>query len=135
MRALDLHCIVYVSAARWLFTPDELEGLLVAARTNNAAAEITGCLLYSGGSIMQVLEGPADAVQATYARICRSPMHAGIIKILDVPVAAREFPAWSMAFDRTTAEEFFRLREVFEADASPPSRAFEVLKGFWRHHR
>ena len=61
--------LVYISSARRLFTTEELRDLLAVSRRNNAREDVTGMMLYRGGSFMQVLEGPQDAVLDLYQRI------------------------------------------------------------------
>lgn len=90
--------LIYGSNSRYPMSELELNELLKTTRVRNEAAGITGMLLYSDGSFLQVLEGPADAVEATYARIHRDPRHHGVLLLLRCEVAEREFGDWSMAF-------------------------------------
>jgi hypothetical protein len=91
-------CLIHVSSAtRALMTRDGLADLLRASRARNAAAGITGVLLYAGGNVMQALEGGRDAVEALYARIERDPRHLDPTRLLGLEVAERQFPGWSMA--------------------------------------
>jgi Sensors of blue-light using FAD len=90
--------LVYVSSAVKPFTPLELMQLLTISRTNNEAAAVTGMLLYKSGNFMQVLEGEEEAVRQIHERIVRDPRHSGLLTLLQQGQAARDFPAWSMAF-------------------------------------
>lgn len=54
---------------------ETLQRILAIARRNNAAADLTGALFVAGGRYFQILEGPADAVDATYRRIAVDPRH------------------------------------------------------------
>ena len=45
---------------------EELAEILRIARENNAAHDISGMLVYHGGSFLQVLEGPEGAVNSLY---------------------------------------------------------------------
>ncbi|WP_188557330.1 BLUF domain-containing protein [Hymenobacter glacieicola] len=58
-----MHHIVYQSSAVGLPTTAELKFLLRQSRANNQRLHITGLLLYSNGSFLQVLEGQAPAVR------------------------------------------------------------------------
>jgi hypothetical protein len=62
-----IQCI-YASAAGRAFDTEELAQLLKVARDNNAKLGLTGMLLYAEGSFFQVLEGPAQVVDALYAK-------------------------------------------------------------------
>jgi hypothetical protein len=72
--------------------------ILEHSREWNLSHQLTGALLFNARYFAQVLEGPADAVQATYGHICcdrrnRDP------KLLEYgPSRAREFAGWAMAY-------------------------------------
>jgi hypothetical protein len=95
-----LERIVYVSAAAASLGADALDEILRKSRANNARDGLTGMFIYHDGSILQVLEGPADRVQATYDRIARDPRHRQVMKLWSGPVATRAFDDWSMGFAR-----------------------------------
>ena len=76
-----------------------IRSILEASRRNNAHDGITGGLLFSAGLFAQVLEGPPDAVERTFERIQCDPRHADVAVLEAKPIAARDFPSWSMAFD------------------------------------
>ena len=95
---MSLITLAYVSSATTLFTPEELGELLTRSRTKNAAAGITGMLLYKDGNFLQVLEGEEESVIELKTRIARDPRHHGMIVMLQQAVGAREFGDWSMAF-------------------------------------
>jgi hypothetical protein len=93
-----VHSLVYVSSATELFSRSELDDILAASRRNNAAAGVTGMLLYKDGNLMQVLEGDEAAVRDTYARIALDPRHRGLMVLLEQAVQERQFEDWTMAF-------------------------------------
>jgi Sensors of blue-light using FAD len=93
-----VHSLVYVSSATELFSRSELDDILEASRRNNAAADVTGMLLYKDGNLMQVLEGDEAAVRETYARIALDPRHRGLLVLLEEAVEERQFEDWTMAF-------------------------------------
>lgn len=90
--------MVYVSSAIKEFSKNDLVELLEVARRKNAAADITGLLLYKGGSFMQVLEGEKACVQALYRKISRDVRHDGCFILLEEEAEARIFEDWSMGF-------------------------------------
>ena len=93
-----MHRLLYISTARQPMTAPELETLLKLSRRNNAAVAITGLLVVGGRRFLQALEGPEDAVRATYERIARDPRHYAVVKLADSPIAERSFTGWSMGF-------------------------------------
>jgi blue light- and temperature-responsive anti-repressor len=76
----------------------EVQHVLVSARRNNEAANITGALLFNESCFAQVLEGPLAAIESTFERIQRDPRHSDVTVLELAPVELREFPNWSMAF-------------------------------------
>lgn len=94
--------ITYVSSATRLLTPPELMALLEQSRENNVKHDVTGMLLYKGGSFMQVIEGPDDAIDRLYANIKKDIRTHLVITLLEDKIEAREFPAWTMGFHDVT---------------------------------
>lgn len=93
--------IVYLSTSVNLLVDDELIDILKPARKNNAQRNVTGVLLYSEGTFLQVLEGDAADVEAIYRKIELDPRHKNIIKLVDEKIDTRSFADWAMGF--TTA--------------------------------
>lgn len=75
-----------------------LEAILETSRRNNAPAGITGALLHSGAQVVQVLEGPLDALEAVFDRIASDLRHTALELLQFTPAAAPCFPGWSMAY-------------------------------------
>lgn len=95
--AVALKAIAYVSRAAAPVDSNELSALEDEARRNNRATGITGLLVFDAGHYVQVLEGPADAVDATLARIREDPRHEDFEQILDKPISERSFARWALA--------------------------------------
>jgi len=112
-----VHCLIYRSHATTLFERPELDQLLEQARSNNALADITGCLLYGGGNFLQLLEGPLEHVQATFGKIQRDDRHRELQVLLDAERSHRTFNAWWMAFFNLHADTPIpeRLEQEFGA--------------------
>jgi hypothetical protein len=91
--------IVYISSAVPPFSDSDLIALLKQSRNKNAELEITGILLYKDGDIMQLLEGPKEAVKKLAQTIYADKRHRGIIQLLQRNISQREFPDWSMEFE------------------------------------
>lgn len=131
--------VVYVSTATELFTPDELVLLLDKSRKYNSLASITGMLLHDSGNLMQVIEGPPEAVRELEAKIHGDPRHSGIITLLEAEIEEREFGDWSMAFRNTIAADdgqpdgyskLLNSKQQAEELAADPSRAKTLLLSF-----
>jgi Sensors of blue-light using FAD len=90
--------LVYISAATHLLTKEELVALMQKCSQRNVERELTGLLLYKDGNIMQVIEGPAQNVEAVFERIKKDPRHKSLMVLLKEPISSRNFPNWSMAF-------------------------------------
>jgi len=104
-----MYCIVYLSSATRLYDEQELEDILKVSRRNNSAKGITGILLYINGSSVQLLEGPKEAVKNTYKHIMLDYRHSGFIKIMDEGLEQRNFPDWSMAYQKMSSREVEEL--------------------------
>ncbi|UPL50347.1 BLUF domain-containing protein [Hymenobacter sublimis] len=104
-----MHHIVYQSSAVGLPTTAELKFLLRQSRANNQRLHITGLLLYSNGSFLQVLEGEAPAVRQIYATIQADYRHTRVHTLADGPITARVFTDWSMGFQTLSSEDYLRL--------------------------
>lgn len=76
-----------------------LGGILIAARRNNARDGLTGALVCRHDVYLQLLEGPAAAVNAAFARIVRDDRHLDVVELAMSEVPARMFPDWEMLDD------------------------------------
>jgi hypothetical protein len=90
--------IIYASEACPDFHEHDIPDLLKQIRPANAKSQVTGMLLYVGRSFLQVLEGPAEAVDAIFARIIVDPRHAQVIRLTRETASDRQFPDWTMDF-------------------------------------
>ncbi|WOI52371.1 BLUF domain-containing protein [Parvularcula sp. LCG005] len=124
--------ILYVSSATPEFDEGDLARILEASRRKNSRVEVTGMLLYAEGVFFQVLEGPEDAVQALFNRLAGDPRHTGVITMMSRYITARDFPNWSMGFEkRSTLEElppaFFELSAKALENKVAGSSSVEVV--------
>jgi hypothetical protein len=97
-----LYSLAYFSRNLILGSPDrvqaEIEHILLSARRANAANGVSGALLFSDGCFAQVLEGPRDAVEATFESIQCDARHADVTILHLHAVGQRSFADWAMAF-------------------------------------
>lgn len=117
----------------------ELAPILESAVRHNRDDGITGMLLYSGGNLMQVLEGAPAQVRATYERISHDRRHRNLTVLTEEEVPERHFPTWSMGFRQLGADEIARFPQYapyfkmgFQASAfnARPGSALELLELF-----
>lgn len=97
--------VVYCSQATFDLGPEQLMTLLEVARRHNTRAGLSGLLLYSSQSFLQVLEGDGPALASTYSRILVDDRHTNVRLLLDAEVAAPMFPDWTMGFEYLEAED------------------------------
>jgi hypothetical protein len=97
--------LIYASryAAGFPVLPEDQENeigrIVRASIRNNRDVAITGLLLAHEGWFVQALEGPAKAVDDTYARILSDDRHGHASVLADSP-AKREFANWNMCARR-----------------------------------
>ena len=96
--------LTYMSRPAERFDEPALQDLLTYARAHNLANAVTGVLLYSGRCFLQTLEGPAEAVDETYDRICRDPRHYDLNVLWREEIEERLFGEWTMGY-RTSRDE------------------------------
>jgi hypothetical protein len=116
----SLFALLYVSRSQ--LQPDreqeELDGIVRASIARNAAAEVTGALLFTGAHFAQWLEGTEAAVQAIMASIARDPRHSDVTVLQQGPAERRRFDAWSLAYSgRSTFAEVTASRALQNRDA------------------
>ena len=115
----------------------EIEAILAKSRVNNARDGITGGLLFNDGCFAQVLEGPADAVEAAFERIQCDDRHGEVTVIETGPIPARDFPGWSMAFNGQAgdANPLARqaLADAFAGRSSSGEAVLRVLRQVVAH--
>lgn len=129
--------IVYVSFSTVPFSDAELDALLEKSRANNTRDGISGMLLYRDGDFLQVLEGPEDAVRATFHRISLDNRHGRVMVLDHSQVEERSFPDWSMGFRRVKRSEapagfvdFFDRTFSPDTLAARGSEAYQYLLSF-----
>ncbi|MEG3165939.1 BLUF domain-containing protein [Sphingomonas sp. PB2P19] len=90
--------LLYISTARKPLPPVDIEEILRISRRNNARGDITGLLVVGGRRFLQALEGPADAVEQTYRRICADPRHFAVVMLSQRATDRRMFDGWAMGY-------------------------------------
>ena len=136
---MALFHLIYVSTSIEEIDTPRLDEIPPAGVRNNTPRNITGMLLYAGGTFMQVLEGEEGDVDEVFARIRRDPRHTDIFLLVREAIAERSFERWSMGFrrlGRVDAHDHPGYAPFFEAgfDAARvgarPGLAMEILRTF-----
>jgi hypothetical protein len=134
----SLISLVYLSAAVFPFSPQDLAELLAKSRASNSALGITGMLLFKEGKFLQVLVGEREAVLTLYEKIAKDPRHQRLTTLSEA-AAARDFPESAMGFHdlnsadavRTAGFSDFLDISLTAADFfSDPARAKRLLSLF-----
>jgi hypothetical protein len=130
------YCIVYLSSSKGLYSEADLSHILTKSRSNNPALGITGVLVYLNGSIIQVLEGPEQNVQALYKTISRDPRHGQVITLFAGPVEKRSFEAWSMGYKTLGTRQLDHLKELQGRSGGPDSDnvVTELVRIFYQNN-
>ena len=95
-----IYQLVYSSQATQDFWPDDLFQLVETSRRKNALRSVTGMLLFREGQFLQLLEGPAREVKSVFEFVKRDPRHDTVKIVLSESVEERQFPDWTMGFER-----------------------------------
>ena len=90
--------LVYISTARAPITEAFCNDILAVSRANNHADGITGLLVAGRKRFLQALEGPADKVRETYARITADPRHFASVVLGERTTDTRQFGDWAMGY-------------------------------------
>lgn len=104
--------VVYVSTATKFMMIEDLQALLEKSRVKNKEKDITGILLYSNRTFIQVLEGDNANVKELYDVIIKDERHENCTLIQEVEIDEKSFGNWSMGFrnlenvDITMLEDF-----------------------------
>ena len=109
--------------------------ILTASRRNNQRDGITGLLYSDDARFLQVLEGPEDKVEQTFARIQTDPRHRALVILSRRTIDAREFGDWEMAHyaPGSDADAFIERIARLAANASSDVRA--TFEGFAKVRR
>ena len=104
----------YLSKAVDVFSDHDLDQLLTNCRRNNAAASVTGALLYHNGYFMQLIEGQLDAINAIYDRIQADPRHEVLSVLFEDEISARFFTDWTMGYRAAEDMPLDSLNTIYE---------------------
>ena len=124
---MPLMQMIYMSTLDIAAEP-ELPGIVEKSVRNNALHGITGMLLCAGGSIMQVLEGEAEDLAATFAVIEKDARHSDVFVLTHEPVVARQFSDWSMGYAQLSDSDLAQSPKVAEIFQCAPKEVLQRVK-------
>lgn len=101
--------IMYASSAAADFREHHVADILKKARAANEKQNVTGMLLYIGGSFFQLLEGEAAVVDSVFTKIGRDKRHGKVTQIIREPILERDFTGWTMGFSTVDPLEAGKL--------------------------
>ena len=120
--------LAYISRNFGVRDEQELSGILQTSRRNNSAVGVTGALLFNEHCFAQVLEGPLEAVSATFERIQRDERHGEVTILLSEYDVPRRFGDWAMGYIGDDAEARARFTTMrFEVLRDRPDTAGQDL--------
>ncbi len=90
--------ILYISQVTKPLSEKDLDNLVKASRSRNAALNVTGALIFDGKTFMQLLEGYPEDLLDIYTSIFSDHRHHQIVTICNGPINSRNFEDWSMHF-------------------------------------
>lgn len=125
----EIFQIIYISSANDELTEDALLKLLASSQQRNASRGITGILLHSDGNIIQVIEGPREAVETLYVKIAADLRHRGVTLVARKAVLQRDFPDYKMGFKRAKKSDFHEQLPGFTDVVEQKAVSEEQLKG------
>ncbi|NIJ08009.1 hypothetical protein FHS31_001619 [Sphingomonas vulcanisoli] len=126
--------LTYISSATATVNDAEVQTILTASRRNNAAAGVTGLLLYDGRRFLQALEGEPVLVNRTYERIKADPRHRAVVLLSSKDTTERSFGEWAMAAQKVAtarASDMATLVDELTAGVAD-ANIRELFRGFAR---
>ena len=106
--------LTYTSSATRLMSVTQLVELIEQIRPKNERLGLTGLLLYSGGNVIQTLEGDSGSVESVFDAISADARHDDVRVVDRRLVAERAFSTWSMGFRNVSVREVAELQDFTE---------------------
>jgi len=101
--------VIYLCSAPAGINEHEILRLLKQTRIANRKRNVSGMLLYIGGSFLQTLEGEAAMLDAVSGSVFRDKPGIRLTQITREPICEREFGEWTMGFATVDPLEAGRL--------------------------
>ena len=130
-----LYHLTYRSIAIPEITTEQIEEILRTARNFNSKNDLTGCLVFSKGYFIQLLEGSKDTIKELMDHIDRDKKHTDIDILSEGEVEKRIFDSWDMAYlkpsEKMQSDKAIKIKktllELTDATVQPDF----TFKVFW----
>lgn len=127
--------LTYRSLASEEISTEDIIDILRQSQSNNAAEEITGCLVFNEGYFVQLLEGEKATVKKRFDKIEIDKRHSTVDVLSEGESTERLFDDWTMAYLKLPDEAQSKLENQVKADLkaledSPENPNF-TSKVFW----
>ena len=138
-RSRGLVRFIYASRSISGVVSNEVARAIIAKSIqNNRVADITGLVVIGGDRFLQLLEGPADEVEATFARIRQDPRHCDVIAISRGHGEKRLFRDWNMAHRQLGPMDALALTaaglESFTPEGLDEDQALNLIRSLGQAH-
>ncbi len=137
----EIYTTVYVSKASETVTMQDIDSILKKAREFNFSHAITGCLIFSNGYFMQLIEGKKEIIDSLMLKIFKDPRHSEVMTILKGVADTRVFGNWSMAYWNPDAqnrneklEVLFKKEMTLKDLSQDPKLCYAIFKGLARQN-
>ncbi|RYG96890.1 MAG: BLUF domain-containing protein [Alphaproteobacteria bacterium] len=135
--------IIYASQARSDLRQSDIDEVVRLSVIKNGERGITGVLAFDGNQIVQILEGPQEAIENLYGRIQVDCRHQGVVTLANHEIDRPHFPDWTMVKRSivdvlllvndlnlgSRGKENKELGTASTLDCCPPDTATDVLQG------
>jgi hypothetical protein len=132
--------ITYSSVAKPELTISDIEEIMAEAVNNNAANDITGCLIFNQGYFLQILEGNKQNVMNLLDKIRLDDRHDHVIILSEGQTNSRTFKEWAMAYYHNPSntnlnKEELAIKETLIDLSNTSKKTNFPLKVFWYNVR
>ena len=126
--SLRLERLVYESTATGTTESiGNLAVILAESQRNNDRDGLTGALAAHRERYIQVVEGPAQTLDALLRRLDSDPRPRPLLLLGREPIPARLFGRWSMASARITPAHGAALDSLVDHDELTPSKVIRIM--------
>lgn len=121
---MDLYRLVYVSKQATPMSREDIVQIINTSVNNNAERNLTGMLIYSERSFLQLLEGEMLPLNQIFERIVRDTRHDNVCMLEYARVSYRLFGDWDMKL--VAADDYTFPRSIQLAAEGSPYHPFPL---------
>lgn len=123
-----LERLVYESSATGTTgSVSHLSAIVSESQRNNERDNLTGALAAHRGRYIQVVEGPAEALDALLRRLEDDPRHRDVVLFGREPIQTRLFGRWPMVRAVITPAHGTALDSLVDHDDLTPGRVIRIM--------